>query len=64
MSSIEMRLNNPRRLVCGVAAAMADKFGWSCMWTRGAWMVSTLLNPAMTLLVYFALALLMEKWEA
>ncbi len=64
MSSIEMRRNNPRRLVCGVAAAMADKFGWSCMWTRVAWMVSTLLNPAMTLLVYFALASLMEKWEA
>ncbi|WP_372872175.1 PspC domain-containing protein [Shewanella sp.] len=64
MSSIEMRLKNPRRMVCGVAAAMADKFDWSCMWTRVAWMVFTLLNPAMTLLVYFALALLMEKWDA
>lgn len=62
--SIEMRLKNPRSLVCGVAAAIADKFGWSVMWTRVAWMVSTLLNPALTLLVYFALALLMDKWEA
>lgn len=61
---IEMRLKNPRRLVCGVAAQMATKFGWSCMWTRVAWMVSTLINPAITLLIYFALSLVMDKWEA
>ncbi|QSX29516.1 PspC domain-containing protein [Shewanella cyperi] len=61
--SIESRMHNPRRLVCGVAASLAHKFGWSCFWTRIVTAVLVLLNPAMALLCYFALALVMDKWE-
>ncbi len=57
------RMKRPSRLVCGVAAMMADKFDWSCLWTRVVWAAVVLLNPAMGLLAYFVLALVLPKWE-
>ncbi|MCG9697479.1 PspC domain-containing protein [Shewanella sp. Isolate11] len=58
------RIKRPTRLVCGIAAMMADKFGWSCFWTRIVWAVAVIMNPAISLLIYFALALLLPKWDA
>lgn len=40
------RLKNPRSMVCGVAAMTADKFAWSCLWTRVVWAVAAFMNPA------------------
>ncbi|WP_179025678.1 MULTISPECIES: PspC domain-containing protein [Shewanella] len=64
IEDVVARLAEPKRLVCGVAAAMADKFDWSCKWTRVVWAVATFMNPAFVLLVYFVLALVMPKWQA
>ncbi|MCE9677588.1 PspC domain-containing protein [Shewanella sp. AS1] len=58
------RLKRRPRIVCGVAATMADKFDWSCFWTRIVWALAIIMNPAMSLLVYFVLALLLPKWNA
>ena len=58
------RMKRPTSLICGVAAMMADKFNWSCLWTRVVWAAVILLNPAMGLLIYFVLALALPKWEA
>lgn len=57
------RMKRSTRLVCGVAAMMANKFNWSCLWTRLVWALVVLMNPAMGLLIYFVLALLLPKWE-
>ncbi|ASJ95557.1 MULTISPECIES: PspC domain-containing protein [Shewanella] len=57
------RLKNPRSIVCGVAAMTADKFAWSCLWTRVVWAVAAFMNPALVLLVYFVLALVLPKWK-
>lgn len=57
------RLKDPSSLVCGVAASIADKFGWSCLWTRIVCAVAVFCNPAMGVILYFVLALLMPKWE-
>lgn len=57
------RLKQPNSLICGVAAMMADKFNWSCLWTRVVWAVVILMNPGMGLLIYFVLALVLPKWE-
>ncbi|GIU18087.1 PspC domain-containing protein [Shewanella colwelliana] len=57
------RLKRPRRMVCGVAAMTADKFDWSCLWTRVVWALAVAMNPAMGLLVYFVLALVLPKWQ-
>lgn len=58
------RMKRPTSLVCGVAAMMADKFDWSCLWTRVVWAIAVLMNPAIGLLAYFVLALVLPKWEA
>ncbi|WP_076415805.1 PspC domain-containing protein [Shewanella sp. UCD-KL12] len=58
------RMKRPRSLVCGVAAMMADKFDWSCLWTRVVWAIAVIMNPALGLLAYFVLALILPKWEA
>ncbi|MGS0680450.1 PspC domain-containing protein [Shewanella sp. 125m-7] len=63
MSDFVERLKDPRSLVCGVTAAMADKFDWSCMWTRVVCAVAIFCNPAMGLVTYFVLALVLPKWE-
>ncbi len=55
------KAKRPSCLVCGVAAMMADKFAWSCFWTRVVWVVAVILNPAVSLFVYFALALILPK---
>lgn len=57
------RLKRPRGIVCGIAAMTADKFGWSCLWTRVVWAIAVIMNPAISLLVYFALALVLPKWD-
>ncbi|WP_299790902.1 PspC domain-containing protein [uncultured Shewanella sp.] len=57
------RLKQPERLVCGVAAKVANKFNWSCLWTRVVWAALVLMNPAMGLLIYFVLAIVLPKWE-
>lgn len=51
-------------LICGVAATMADKFAWSCLWTRVVWALAVVINPAMWLLIYFVLALVLPKRRA
>lgn len=63
MDKLISRLKQPKSLVCGVAAMMADKFNWSCLWTRVVWAALVLMNPAMGLLIYFVLALVLPKWE-
>ncbi|NRD72734.1 PspC domain-containing protein [Shewanella sp. VB17] len=55
------RMKRPERVVCGVAAIMADKFNWSCLWTRSTWVLIVLMNPAIGLLLYFVLALALPK---
>ena len=60
--NIEKRLNDSDSLVCGVAASIAAKFGWSCFWPRVGWLALVVVKPALFLVVYFALALLKEKW--
>ncbi|QFU24453.1 PspC domain-containing protein [Shewanella eurypsychrophilus] len=57
------RMKRPSRIICGVAAMMADKFNWSCLWTRLVWALVILMNPGMGLLIYFVLALVLPKWE-
>ncbi|GIU45336.1 PspC domain-containing protein [Shewanella algidipiscicola] len=54
-------LKRPSSLICGVAATMADKFAWSCLWTRVVWTVAVVMNPAMFLVIYFALALVLPR---
>jgi|GEM_PF-847556 len=63
MDKLISRLKQPNSLICGVAAMMADKFNWSCLWTRVVWAVGILMNPGMGLLIYFVLALVLPKWE-
>ncbi|GIU07065.1 PspC domain-containing protein [Shewanella sp. c952] len=63
MADLISRLKDPSSLVCGVAASMADKFEWSCLWTRIVCAVAVFCNPAMGLVIYFVLALLLPKWE-
>ncbi len=63
MDKLISRLTQPKSLVCGVAAMMADKFNWSCLWTRVVWAALVLMNPAIGLLIYFVLALVLPKWE-
>ncbi|WP_246033052.1 PspC domain-containing protein [Shewanella canadensis] len=63
MDKLISRLKQPKSLICGVAAMMADKFNWSCLWTRVVWAALVLMNPAMGLLIYFVLALVLPKWE-
>ncbi len=63
MDKLVSRLKQPNSLICGVAAMMADKFNWSCLWTRVAWAGLILMNPAMGLFIYFVLALVLPKWE-
>ncbi|BAJ00427.1 PspC domain-containing protein [Shewanella violacea] len=57
-------MKRPTSLICGVAAMMANKFNWSCLWTRVVWAGVILLNPGMGLLLYFVLALVLPKWDA
>ena len=63
MKQIKIRLQNPKRLVCGVAADLASKFGWSCFLTRVVWAGVTVFMPSVSLLIYFVLALLAEQWR-
>ncbi|GIU09548.1 PspC domain-containing protein [Shewanella morhuae] len=63
MKQIKIRLQNPKRLVCGVAADLASKFGWSCFLTRVVWAGVTVFMPGMSLLIYFVLALLADQWK-
>ena len=63
IDNLVSRLKRPRTIICGIAAMMADKFGWSCLWTRVVWAVAVIMNPAISLLVYFALALVLPKWD-
>ncbi|MCE9687054.1 PspC domain-containing protein [Shewanella sp. AS16] len=63
MKSLKKRFADEQRLVCGVAAGMATQFGWSCFWTRCAWLGALLINPGLSLLVYFVLALLVSDWK-
>ncbi|MGI2067830.1 PspC domain-containing protein [Shewanella sp. MF08487] len=63
MKRVKARMESPERLVCGVAADMASKFGWSCFWTRMVWVGVTVFMPSVSLLIYFVLALLAEQWK-
>jgi len=63
MDKLISRLKQPKSLICGVAAMTADKFNWSCLWTRVVWAALVLMNPVMGLLIYFVLALVLPKWE-
>jgi phage shock protein PspC (stress-responsive transcriptional regulator) len=63
MTNISARLANADKILCGVASGMAYQFDWSTKWTRVAWIVGTLINPGLSLLLYFALALLVKRWE-
>ncbi|QYK00985.1 PspC domain-containing protein [Shewanella psychrotolerans] len=63
IDNLVRRLKRPKGVVCGIAAMMADKFGWSRLWTRVVWAIAVIMNPAISLLVYFALALVLPKWD-
>ncbi|BFL82326.1 PspC domain-containing protein [Shewanella baltica] len=63
MKRVKARMESPERLVCGVAAGMSWKFGWSCFWTRVAWAGATVFMPGVSLLIYFVLALLVDQWK-
>ena len=63
MSGFKARMSDAKPLVCGVAAGMAYQFGWSCLWTRLAWALAVLFNPAMGLVAYFVIALVVKRWE-
>ncbi|MBW8182652.1 PspC domain-containing protein [Shewanella nanhaiensis] len=63
LSGYIARMKQPDTLVCGVAAMMADKFDWSCLWTRVVWALAVIMNPSLGLLVYFVLALVLPKWQ-
>ncbi|KZK70952.1 PspC domain [Shewanella baltica] len=63
MKRVKARMESPERLVCGVAAGMAWKFGWSCFWTRLVWAGATVFMPGVSLLIYFVLALLVDQWK-
>ncbi|MDT3296897.1 PspC domain-containing protein [Shewanella sp. SP2S2-6] len=63
MKRIKARIESPERLVCGVAAGMAWKFGWSCFWARVVWAGATVFMPGVSLLIYFVLALLVDQWK-
>lgn len=63
MKRLEARLADGGRIVCGVASGMAGQYGWSCFWTRLAWLGAVLVNPALSLTIYFLVALLVKRWE-
>ncbi|MGL4834386.1 MAG: PspC domain-containing protein [Shewanella sp.] len=50
-------------LVCGVATAMAHKFGWSCFWTRVGWIGALVFISKISLLGYLVLAIFIEQWK-
>lgn len=63
MHRAKERIDNPERLVCGVAAGIASQFGWSCFWTRALWAGAIIYMPSASLLIYFVLALLVDQWK-
>ncbi|WOT04652.1 PspC domain-containing protein [Shewanella youngdeokensis] len=63
MADFFERVKNPASIVSGVAAAIAHKFEWSCLWTRVVCAVGIFCNPALGLIIYFVLALVLPKWK-
>lgn len=62
IDNINERMQHHSRLVCGVASGMAKQFNWSCFWTRVVWAGAIVLMPGVSLVIYFALALLVKEW--
>ncbi len=63
MKRIEARLRDARPIISGVASGMANKFAWSCFWTRLAWGVGTIMNPMLGIAAYIALAMFGPSWS-
>lgn len=61
MSDFIKRLEEDRRIICGVAGYLAKQFHWSPLWTRVIGTVAVIFNPFMGGLVYVVAALLLKQ---
>ena len=57
----EYEIKKSSKLICGVAASMAQQFDWSTLGTRIVWGLCLIFAPLITAIVYLVLAQFVYK---
>jgi phage shock protein PspC (stress-responsive transcriptional regulator) len=61
MSDFIRRLEQDKRILCGVAGYIAKRFGWSPLWTRLLGTLAVIFNPFLGAVVYIVAAMLIKQ---
>lgn len=61
MSDFIKRLEQDKRIICGVAGHIAKEFNWSPLWTRVLGTLAIIFNPLVGGLVYIVAAVLIKQ---
>jgi phage shock protein PspC (stress-responsive transcriptional regulator) len=61
MSDFIRRLEQDKRIICGVAGHIAKEFNWSPLWTRLLGTLAVIFNPLVGCVVYILVAVLIKQ---